>query len=242
MELLYHRARTVSTAPARERGKNMNDNQANPVPSANQNKGCFFPELNEAFPSGKRYLFVGNSVTKHGPKPDIGWNQDNGMAASDLDHDYVHILKKRILAREPDASIAILQVAFFERAFWEPDILDRCKDAIGYHADTIVLFFGANVPKDYDAGTLKPAISFGEAYEKLRAALAPDKTQTVIHLEGFYIRPVLEAEKKIVAEKYGDRFLPMDDIRARDDVRGRFNHPSDTGMLAIADRIWEAIG
>ncbi len=220
----------------------MNDNQANPVPSYDQNNGCFFPELNAAYPAGKRYLFVGNSVTKHAPKPSIGWDQDNGMAASDLDHDYVHILKKRILTREPDASIAILQVAFFERAFWEPDILDRCAPAVDYHADTVVMFFGANVPKDYDAGTLKTPVSFGEAYENLRRALAPDPTQTVIHLEGFYIRPVLDEQKKNVAEKYGDRFLMMDDIRARDDVRGRFNHPSDTGMLAIADRIWEAIG
>ena len=220
----------------------MNDYQANPVPAAGQNRGSFFPELNEAFPAGRRYLFVGNSVTKHGPKPSIGWNQDNGMAASDLDHDYVHVLKKRILAREKDASIAILQVAEFERHFWETDVAEVYKDPIAFRADTVVMFFGANVPKEYDAGTLQTPVSFGEAYERLRCALAPEKTQKVVHLEGFYIRPVLDEQKKAVAAKYGDVFLPMDDIRTRDDTHGRFNHPSDAGMLAIADRIWEAIG
>ncbi len=47
---------------------------------------------------GPRVLFVGNSITLHGPRPQIGWTNNWGMAASARDKDYVHLLQKRIVA------------------------------------------------------------------------------------------------------------------------------------------------
>ena len=44
--------------------------------------------------SGFGALFVGNSLTKCRPKPDIGWTNDCGMAASASENDYVHLLMK----------------------------------------------------------------------------------------------------------------------------------------------------
>ena len=43
-----------------------------------------------------RILFLGNSITRHGPKEAIGWNGNWGMAASSLDKDYVHILLRSL--------------------------------------------------------------------------------------------------------------------------------------------------
>ena len=41
-----------------------------------------------------RVLFVGNSITRHGIKEEIGWTRDCGMAASCLEKDYVHLVVK----------------------------------------------------------------------------------------------------------------------------------------------------
>ena len=64
--------------------------QANIVPSSNQVKKA--SELFGVPPekASRRVAFVGNSITRHGPKPSIGWVNDCGMAASSVDKDYVH--------------------------------------------------------------------------------------------------------------------------------------------------------
>ena len=73
----------------------MQNFQENIVPSLGQNSQDVFIYNN---PNSKlRILFVGNSITKHAPKPSIGWNRDCGMAASSIEHDYVHLIVKKIM-------------------------------------------------------------------------------------------------------------------------------------------------
>lgn len=50
-------------------------------------------------------LFIGNSITRHFPLPAIGWNQTNGMAATNLDSDYVHQTIRHLKARGVDARV-----------------------------------------------------------------------------------------------------------------------------------------
>mgnify|MGYP004501764417 CR=1 FL=1 len=83
--------------------------QKNIVPSKNQNEKCMFWEIS----GNPKILFVGNSITKYAPKADINWLNDCGMAASQTDKDYVHIIKQKIRQKHHDASFGILQVADF---------------------------------------------------------------------------------------------------------------------------------
>ena len=68
----------------------------------------------------------------------------------------------------------------------------------------------------------------------------PDRRARVLVSEGFYIRPVLDAEKRALAERRNAVWVKMDDIRRRADTHGRFNHPGNLGMRLIAERFWEA--
>lgn len=214
----------------------MNKFQENIIPSFNQNRGNYFPHEG----NGLRVLFVGNSITKHAPKPSVGWNRDCGMAASEVDKDYVHLLVEKIKKYDNDVSYSIFQVADFERNFDNLDLIDFTKEAVKYKADIIIMFFGANVSKEYDK-LEDPPVRFGTAYGVLRNFLASNPNAKVFHSQGFYIREKLNAEKKAVAEKHGDVYMTIDEIIATPESRGMFNHPGDKGMQMIADRFWEYI-
>lgn len=215
----------------------MNNFQKNIVPSKNQNEKCMFWDLSKK----PKILFVGNSITKHAPKPSIGWINDCGMAASEIDKDYVNIIKRKIRKKYPYASFGILQVADFEREFDTFDIEKEYSEAKEFSADLIIMFFGANVPKMYDT-LISPTVTFGTRYEKLRNFLDNGTDTKFIHSQGFYIRPKLDEEKEIVAKKYGDMFVNIEDIRMLDESHGRFNHPGDYGMQLIAERFLKYIG
>lgn len=216
----------------------MKDFQENIIPAVAQNSGHYFAHGG----SGIRVLFVGNSITKHAPKPEIGWTNDCGMAATSIDKDYVHLTVEKIKKYDPDVSFSIFQVAEFERGFANDDfdLLDFAKEAINYKADIIIMFFGANVSRDYDK-EVNPKVKFGAAYGVMRNLLASNPDCVVFHSQGFYIRDKLNAEKRAVAESHGDTYISIDEIIARPDSRGKFNHPGDLGMQLISDRFWEFI-
>lgn len=216
----------------------MKDLQENIVPAFNQNKGNVF--LHENPNSKLRVLFVGNSITKHAPRPQIGWERDCGMAASCLEKDYVHLLVKRMQAYDPNLSFGIAQVAQYARTFFEKRACEDYQPAADFHANLVIFFYGANVSKDYDTMQAPPK-TFEEAYEDMRNLVTHNGTAHAFHAMGFYIRPRLEEEKTAVAAKYGDPYIDIDDIRVREDTHGEFNHPSDLGMQLIADRFWTAI-
>ncbi|MDY5230548.1 MAG: hypothetical protein SPH44_05425 [Eubacteriales bacterium] len=47
-------------------------------------------------------MFVGNSITRHEVKTDIGLHNDWGMAVSALENGYVHIIAELILQKDCD--------------------------------------------------------------------------------------------------------------------------------------------
>lgn len=214
----------------------MRDLQKNTVPATNQVRQLVFPHEN----SGIRILFAGNSITKHSKKPQIGWNNDCGMAASAPEKDYVHLLMQKIRTYDENAAYCIAQVGGYEANLYTACPEQNYREAAEFNADLLILFFGANVPKSYDTDP-KPPKTFGRVYEEMRNFLNADNHAAVFHSEGFYIRPNLDAEKLAVAEKYGDIFMRLGDIVTREETHGQFNHPNDLGMQEIADTFWRHI-
>ncbi len=219
----------------------MNKYQENIISSVNQNEKDEFVWRAEG--SKIKILFVGNSITLHGKLEKAGWMNNCGMAASEPDKDYVHLVVQKIREKyDPNVTYGILQVANYEREFFEttPEEMYKSRNAADLRADIVIMFFGANTPKTYEEMENKPK-TFGQAYEDLRNYLKIEGVNTIYHSMGFYVRDMLDAEKKAVADKYGEMYIDMRDIRERDDTHGRYNHPGDIGMAAIADRFFEAI-
>lgn len=55
----------------------------------------------------KKILFVGNSITRHAPKEEIGWYGDWGMAASCREKDYVHQVVSEMIRCTGNVSVFI---------------------------------------------------------------------------------------------------------------------------------------
>lgn len=217
--------------------------QVNIVPALNQVVGSFYTFGAKPSEGGKRVMFIGNSITLHGPRPSIGWTNRCGMAASDLAHDYVHCFAERMSRTEPKTSFAIFQVAgSVERGFTNDVWLTEKTFAPvrDYRADVIFLFFGANVLHAYDKDPAAFPHRFGDTVVELVRFIDPERKAKVFISEGYYVRPVLDKEKTLAAKELGATMVRMSDIRADGKTRGRFNHPNDYGMKCIADRFWDA--
>ena len=88
--------------------------EKNTVDSRNQLKESSVVKFFNLDATGLRVMFVGNSITLHGILPSIGWHGEWGMAASEPENDYVHILMKKIKEKREDSSFCICQVADWE--------------------------------------------------------------------------------------------------------------------------------
>lgn len=66
---------------------------------------------------GYKVLVVGNSITLHAPKPEIGWTGDFGMAASCKKADFVHRLYA-LCSEKKETQMCILQASVFEKYYF----------------------------------------------------------------------------------------------------------------------------
>lgn len=195
--------------------------------------------------TGKRILFLGNSITRHGSNASIGWLNDWGMAASRVEKDYVHRTMARAWAKDPDTSFLVGQISQWERRFWDENLIkENFSELIDYNADIIILRAVENVPND----ELKNH-DFRGAVKALIDTLDPENRAKVIITSSFWAAGEKDRAMLDVAEKYGYRFVYIADLGAKDEytAKGLFEHsgvaahPGDKGMEEISRRIFFAI-
>lgn len=197
----------------------------------------------------RRVLFLGNSITLHGPKPDIGWNGAWGMAASAEDKDYVHLVAAA-LARHtgvvPD--IRVRNIADFERGFGGYDVETELKDVLAFDPDLVVLAIGENVP-----ALVTPELRsrFREGVVRLLSATMARRHPRLVVRGSFWADATKDEILRDACREAGGAWVDAGEL-GRDPANaarserswphdGVAAHPGDRGMRALADAVIQGV-
>ena len=193
-----------------------------------------------------RVLFIGNSITRHGPKPDIGWEHDWGMAASALEKDYVHVTVKLLEEKYGKVDYCVANCGEWELNYYQDDLIQNWSVARGFNADIIIIRIGENIwnaHEFFDKYPLEP--HFSKMIEYFRSN---EKARVIVTDLFWENEQINEAIYKAV-EKGGYTLVRLTDLGSENENKalGQFwhegvaLHPSDKGMERIAMRIVEKL-
>ncbi|RBP41351.1 GDSL-like lipase/acylhydrolase family protein [Roseimicrobium gellanilyticum] len=197
----------------------------------------------------QKVLILGNSITRHGPKPDIGWTGNWGMAASAEDKDFVHLIEKALTARaNAKPTVLAVNIAEFERNYASYDVDAKLKDAADFGADLIILAIGENVPA---LTTEESKAQLKASVQKLLTRLKANRNPQIIVRSSFWSNTAKDETLKQACQESGGVFVDISAL-GKDESNyarserpfkheGVARHPGDKGMQAIADAIVRAV-
>ena len=195
--------------------------------------------------SAERVLFLGNSITRHGPKADIGWTSDWGMAASSIEKDYVHLVASGLgdlAGKKPE--IQFTNIADFERETAKFDLEGKLKANLEFKPTLVVVALGENVP---GLKTDEAKAQFKADFAKLLTMLKSNGGPTLVVRSSFWPDKLKDEIMRDACTAAGGIFVDISALSKDESNYGRSEkkwehegvgaHPGDKGMRAIADAI-----
>lgn len=202
----------------------------------------------EIFDNGGKLnvLFVGNSITRHEPKLDIGWENDWGMAASKRENDYVHVTVELLKKRFGKVNYCIANCGEWELNYYKDEILSEWKAARDFRADIIIIRIGENIWQARDKFREYP---IEPHYEKMIEYFSFIPSARVILTDLFWHSKEIDETIYHVGKKKSYEVVHIGDLGEQEEnmAIGQFwhsgvaGHPNDVGMKRIAERIVEKI-
>lgn len=198
---------------------------------------------------GERILFLGNSITLHGPAPEIGWNGNWGMAASSPEHDYVHLLTAKLAGDSGQKPHTMVRnIANFERNYATFNVAEEFQNELQFKADIVIVAIGENVSEPQSDADKQ---QFATAFRKLLRSLSEQGTPNIIVRSSFWPNTTKDDIMRTVTREAGATFVDISEIGRNPDNAARAEraiahkgvaaHPGDKGMQEIADALWNAI-
>lgn len=198
----------------------------------------------------RKVLFLGNSITLHGPKADIDWSGNWGMAASSQAKDYVHLVTAGLAAKGGTVPETMVKnIADFERAHAGYDIADKLREAIAFQADLIIVAIGENVP---GLKTPEEQAAFQESVTKLLTALQAGRQPVLLVRSSFWKNTAKDQALQKASATAGGRFVDISALSGDESHYARAerpfkhagvaNHPGDKGMAGIAAALLVELG
>ncbi|MCA9015081.1 MAG: SGNH/GDSL hydrolase family protein [Planctomycetaceae bacterium] len=197
----------------------------------------------------QKILFLGNSITLHGPAPKIGWEGNWGMAASAPEKDFVHIVTRSLEKSSKEKPKTLVKnIAAYERQYASYDLKQHLKDAFAFQPDLVVVAIGENVPQ---LETEEAKTQFKASVDQLLKELRTDNKPTIIVRSCFWPNPAKDAALRQACQQADGIFVDISTL-GKDEANyaraertfqhaGVAAHPGDKGMQAIADAILKAI-
>ena len=213
----------------------------NDVPADDQTKEKF--KVYESPNAVKRVLFLGNSITLHETKPEIGWNYNWGMAASGEEKDYVHLTLQALRKKYGAISYCVCNVGEWEKNYFDENVIKKFDGAKAFAADIVIFRFGENIRQDsFDE---YPLLKYLQAFTEYFT----ENAKTIILTDTFWAHDYICNALKQVATQKGYIFVSLADLgeKAENKAIGLFwhegvaNHPGDLGMQRIAERILQKL-
>jgi lysophospholipase L1-like esterase len=196
----------------------------------------------------QKVLFLGNSITLHGPSKKVDWSGNWGMAASAKDKDYVHLVTKALAKKDGTSPETLVNnIATFERQYAAYDAA-QFKDAAAFGADLIIVCIGENVP---NLATEEAKTQFKDSVVKMLNGIKGDRKPLIVVRSCFWANAAKDAALKQACSEVGGIFVDIGAL-SKDEKNyarsertfkhaGVANHPGDRGMQATADAIVGAV-
>lgn len=195
-----------------------------------------------------RVLFLGNSITRHGPAPKIGWNDDWGMAASAREKDYVHLVAAGLAGpagRKPE--IKFTNIADFERGLAAYDVDARLKAELDFKPTLVIVAIGENVAAlQNDDAKAQFKSSLGKLLNRLKGP-----GTTIVVCSCFWADAAKDGILREACAAAGGIFVDIAALGKDESHYARAErtfehsgvaaHPGDKGMKAIADALLAAL-
>lgn len=202
------------------------------------------PEINV-----ERILFLGNSITWHGPAPEIGWNDNWGMAASIRAKDYVHVATDELAGLSGKVpQVMASNIAEFEQTPATYDVGARLEAEWAFKPTLVIVAIGENV------GALRTAqdkARFATGFAGLLAAIKTAGQPSILVRSCFWADATKDAIMKQACMDAGGIFVDIGMLgRNKSNFAnseryfanaGVGAHPGDRGMKAIADALIKAL-
>lgn len=197
-----------------------------------------------------RVLFLGNSITRHGPAPKIGWDGDWGMAASAREKDYVHLVAAglaELAGKQPEIRFA--NIADFERNLATYDLSGKLKAEFEFKPTLVIVAIGENVAA---LQTEDAKAQFKASFARLLdAAKKSGAAPALVVRSCFWADAAKDEILRQGCSTAGGTFVDLGALGkdesnyARSERKfehaGVAAHPGDKGMKAIADAILAAL-
>lgn len=184
-------------------------------------------------------LILGNSVLHHIPAEEIGWKGDWGMAATDPENDFAHILQDKLNKSQhyKNVNYYTQNIAFWENDFnFNLDIFETIKDR---KFDVLVIRLGENVSdlKNYKTALKKLIDKYGNPNAQvLISGTVWNKLEVeMVHKDlatGNNITFVSFADLRLDRKNFSRKLYSNSAVAS---------HPSDKGMRVIAELLYDAI-